>query len=106
MKILHVCNYFSFDMGYQNNLLPMGHKNIGNKVVIYASDRECKYNINSRIVKAGIYDYHSIKLIRSKIFFEIVNRFVVFKNLYNSLNQEEPNYVFHHGITSPSIFKL
>ncbi len=108
MKILHVCNYFSFDMGYQDNLLPIGHKNIGNEVVIYASDRECKYNhnINSRIVKPGIYNYHGIKLIRGKIFFEIVNRFVVFKNLYNSLNQEKPDFIFHRGITSPSVFTV
>ena len=108
MKILHICQYFQEDMGYQENMLPIAQKKIGNKVYIITSDREHEFfnNKKRRIKKVNIQNYKGVILIRSDINFELVNRFVVFKNLYKIINRIKPDYIFHHDLTAPSLFTV
>ena len=48
MKILHICQYFQENMGYQENTLPVAQKEIGNEVYIVTSNRECEFFIYSK----------------------------------------------------------
>lgn len=108
MKILHICQYFQENMRYQENVLPIAHKGIGNCVYIITSDRECVYfsNKKQRIKKVEIKNYNGVTLIRSDIYFELKNKFVVFKGLYRLIKKINPDYIYHYGLTSPSLFTV
>jgi len=108
MKILHICQYFQENMGYQENILPVAQKEIGNEVYIITSNRECELFINreQRIKEIGSKDYNGVTLIRSDIYFEAKNRFVVFKDLYGLIKKINPDYIYHHNLTSPSLFTV
>ncbi|TZE83082.1 glycosyltransferase family 4 protein [Calorimonas adulescens] len=106
MKIVHICQYFAEDMGYQENLLPVYQKILGHKVYIITSDREPLFHNNKdkRIVGKLIKNYKGVELFRINIKYESINRFVIFNDLYNLLENIQPDYIFHHGITVPSLF--
>ena len=50
------------------------------------------------------YEDNSVRIIRLPIYGEFKRRFVVFKDLESVLIREKPDYIYHHGITQPSIF--
>jgi len=108
MKILHICQYFNENMGYQENILPLYQEKMGNEVYIVTSNRENEFfdNDKQRIKEIGTTNYKGITLIRKDIYFENKNKFVIFKNLYRLIEKIRPDYIFHHGLTSPSMFTI
>lgn len=106
MKIVHICQYFQEEMSYQENLLPKFQANQGHEVIVIVSDREYKFNnnINRRIVGCKEIRQHNYKVIRLPIYLESINKFVIFKQLGDKLNELKPDLIYHHGLTAPSIF--
>lgn len=105
MKIVHVCQYYNDGYGYQENLLPKYQQDLGHDVIIITSDRNsyfCKSK-KPKVKGLGIFYDNGLKILRMKILFEIKGRFVFFKSLLNVLKKEKPDYIFHHGLSSPSI---
>ena len=105
IKILHICQYYNDDWGYQENLLPRYQAKLGHEVVVVTSDRRPYYvgDTNPRIIGTGTFDDNGIRVERLPIKWEFRNRFVVFENLMNVLEREKPDYIFHHGLTMPSL---
>lgn len=102
MKIMHICQYYCDGFGYQENLLPSYQKKLGHDVVIVTSDKNLPF---SKKVKAGIYEDNGIEIIRLKTKGEYKERFVWFMGLNQVLNEEQPDYIFHHGLTAPSLIQ-
>lgn len=105
IKILHICQYYNDGWGYQENLLPKYQAKLGHEVVVVTSDRRPYYagDSNPRIVGTGTFYDNGIRVERLPIKWEFRNRFVVFKNLFEKLEEEKPDYIFFHGLTSPAL---
>jgi len=105
LKIIHVCQYYNEGYGYQENLLPRYQAKLGHEVMVITSDRMSYFSgeKDPKIVGTGEYEDNGIRILRLPIKWEFKGRFVVFDNLYDILNKEKPDYIFHHGLTSPSI---
>ena len=105
MKIVHICQYYNEGWGYQENLLPRYQMKLGHDVVVITSDRRPFYpnDKNKRIIGTGTFFDNGVRIERISIKWEFKNRFVVFKDLMGTLEKERPDYIFHHGLTSPSL---
>lgn len=105
LKIIHVCQYYNEGYGYQENLLPRYQAKLGHEVMVIASDRMSYFNGKKepKIVGTGEFEDNGIRILRLPIKWEFKSRFVVFDNLYDILKREKPDYIFHHGLTAPSI---
>jgi glycosyltransferase involved in cell wall biosynthesis len=105
LKILHICQYYNEGWGYQENLLPRYQKKLGHDVVVITSDRRPFYvnDKNPRVVGTGTFYDNGVRIERISIKWEFKNRFVVFRDLMDVLEKEKPDYIFHHGLTSPSL---
>ena len=111
MKILHICQYYHPGLGYQENLLPYYQSKLGNEVIVVTSDRilPVMRNVKAASIinyKPGEYEDNSVRIVRLKTTREFKNRFVFFKGLYEFLEVENPDYIFHHGLTSPSMYTV
>jgi glycosyltransferase involved in cell wall biosynthesis len=108
MKIVHICQYYNDGWGYQENLLPRYQKKLGHDVVVITSDRRSFYpkDKNKRIIGIGTFFDNEVRVERIPIKREFKSRFVVFKDLMNVLEKEKPEYIFHHGLTSPSLLTV
>lgn len=105
MKIVHVCQYYNDGYGYQENLLPRYQQKLGHHISVISSDRASyfgKSNI-SNLVGAGISNDAGIDVVRLPIKGQFRGRFVWFKNLQDELERQKPDYIFHHGLTAPSL---
>ena len=106
MKIIHISQYYNDGYGYQENILPYYQKLLGHEVIHITSDRMSSFvPIEKRIVGTKEYYENEIKIIRLPIIGEFKGRFVMFKGLYRILEKEKPDYIFHHGLTSPSLLE-
>ena len=108
MKIVHICQYYNDGYGYQENLLPKYQAKLGHEVVVVTSDRNSYFNgaKKPKIVGTGQYTDNGVRVIRLGISNEFKGRYVRFVNLYSVLERERPDYIFHHGIVSPSVFEI
>ncbi len=102
MKILHISQYFSSNMGYQENILPYYQSRLGHDVVIICSNYSDTFALN-RINNIGESLENGVKIIRLPIISEFKGRFVLFKNLLEHIEKEEPEYIYHYSATVPSI---
>ena len=102
MKIIHICLAASYieGYGYQENILPEIHSQMGNDVTVITS----KYIFNSKyepkirenfdyINKYGV---HVLTLNNSNRFGKY-SQFGDFDGLYDTLSNENPNVIFVHG---------
>lgn len=103
MKILHIQQYFNENMGYQENILPSYQKKLGHDVVLITSTRSDGFNNENRIKEECDFIENGFKVKRIKIKGEFKKRFVIFENLYKILENEKPDYIYHHSVTSPSL---
>ncbi|ANQ54610.1 glycosyltransferase family 4 protein [Thermosipho sp. 1070] len=108
MKILHISQYYNDEYGYQENLLPFYQSLLGHEVIHVTSDRMSSFvDKAKRIIGAKKYiEKNNIRIIRLPIKWEFRGRFVIFKDLYSVLEKEKPDYIFHHGLISPSILEV
>jgi len=105
MKIVHICQYYNDGYGYQENLLPRYEKKLGHDVVVNTSDRKSYFagERKPKIVGTDEFIDQGIRKVRLPISSEFKGRFVRFRNLAGVLASERPDYIFHHGIASPSL---
>src|SRR5699024_3444818 len=106
MKIVHIQQYFNQGFGYQENILPSYHKMLGNDVVFLTSTRSDGFNGGNRRQPEGSFFENSFEVKRLPILGEFKYRFVFFKNLYEALENESPDYIFHHSATAPSLLTI
>lgn len=106
MKIVHVTQYFNDQMGYQENVLPRYQMKLGHDVSVVTSTRCNGFTNKNRRHMRGSYLENDIPVNRLGIIGEVKNRFVVFNNLRSKLNQEQPDYIFHHSATAPSLLSI
>lgn len=103
MKIVHIHQYYNDGLGYQENILPRYQAKLGHEVILITSNLSNGFNNDERIKKVGEYKDNNFKVRRISIKGEFKGRFVVFKNLYEQLDEIKPDYIFHHSVTSPSL---
>lgn len=103
MKILHIQQYYNDGMGYQENLLPYYQSKFGHEVVLITSTLNNGHTGSTREEPAGEYSERNFVVKRVPVKREFKNRFVIFENLYDHIESEKPDYIFHHSVTSPSI---
>lgn len=106
MKILHVQQYFNEGYGYQENILPKYQQDLGNEVIMLTSTRSDGFNGEDRIIESGLKYENGFPLKRIDIKWEFKKRFVQFNNLYSYLEEEKPDYIYHHSVNAPSIFTV
>ena len=103
MKITNICLVGPYDIGwgYQENLLSKYQTINGNIVSIIASQFITDKNSESYLETApGIYEDNGVKVIRLKNGFnsELTNLFWHFKGLLTTLENENPDFIFIHGL--------
>ena len=105
MKIVHICQYYNDGYGYQENLLPRYQKKLGHDVKVITSDRMSYFagEKEPKIVGTGRFEDSGVPIERLPIWAEFKGRFVWFKGLDKTLQKEQPDYIFHHGVMSPSL---
>lgn len=106
MKILHIHQYFNPGYGYQENIMPMYHKKITEKVLLITSDLSDGHNNEVRKYPVGNYIENNFDYKRIKSSGEFKGRFVFFKNLYKEIEEYNPDYIYHHSPTAPSLFTV
>lgn len=103
MKIVHIHQYYNDGLGYQENILPRYQAKLGHEVILITSNLSNGFNNDERIKKVGEYKDSNFRVRRISIKSEFKERFVIFKNLYEQLDEIKPDYIFHHSVTSPSL---
>lgn len=107
MKILHIANRYYEGFGYQENIMPRYQKKLGHDVVVVVSSYRKREFIGflteSNNKDREEYMDDNVKIIRIPIRGEFKGRFVVFTNLNNILEMEKPDYIYHYGLTAPSL---
>ncbi|MCY3029865.1 hypothetical protein ODY40_08460 [Aerococcus sp. JJEM-2022a] len=102
MKIVHLClcGPMTDGLTYQENLLTKFHKELGHEVSIVASRymyEKGKVSIDNR---NRYYNSDGVKVIRldNKFNTNINSKLKIYKGLYNSVDQENPDLIFVHGV--------
>ena len=105
MKIVHICQYYNDGYGYQENLLPRYQKKLGHDVKVITSDRMSYFagEKDPKIMGTRRFEDSGVPIERLPIWAEFKGRFVWFKGLDKTLQKEQPDYIFHHGVMSPSL---
>jgi len=107
MKIAHVTYYYNDGMGYQDNVLPRYQQKMGHTVAMITTDLTTPFSRQQsrlgRKQNTGCYFDGNLPILRLPHYAEWEGRFVVFKNLAETLKIEKPDYIFHHGLNSPSL---
>lgn len=106
MKIAHIQQYFNEGFGYQENVLPYYQKKLGHDVIMITSTRTDGFNNQERIRHECEFVENGFHVQRIPIRGEFKKRFVIFDGLYECLEREQPDYIFHHSVTSPSLFTV
>lgn len=102
MKILHVCLacFYVEGMGYQENILPKIHAEMGHEVEVVASD--FSFNSKGEIIKKNGSEYVNkygvhVKILHKTKSFPFVFRYGEYGGLYCCLEQFMPDIIFVHG---------
>lgn len=105
MKIVHICQYYNDGYGYQENLLPRYQKKLGHDVCVITSDRKSYFagEMKPKVVGTGQFEDNGVRIKRLQISGEFKGRYVRFTNLTMHLENEKPDYIFHHGLTATSL---
>lgn len=102
MKITHIalCGPVTDNMTYQDNLLPKYHKKMGLDVSMITSKYvwdKGSIGIDTRDVYINEYDIRTIRL-DNKFKTNIHSKFKRYYSLYETLNNENPDILFMHGV--------
>jgi len=96
MKIVHVAQYLNPGYGYQENILPFYQQQLGHDVVLVTSTHSNGFNGGNRVYPAGDSIENGFRVRRLPIWGDLKDKFVFFRNLYQVLVEEKPDYIFHH----------
>lgn len=112
MKIVHICNYYQPQLGYQDYFLPKYQIKAGHDVTVLTSDRyfpfpDYKNTVQSilgpRFCGTGVSEYRGIRIVRLKTLFEKSSR-TILAGLNKKIKELKPDVVVCHGITNFNIF--
>lgn len=103
MKIVHIHQYYNDGMGYQENILPHYQSKLGHEVILITSTLSNGFGDDTRNKNEGEYNDKGFRVKRIKINGEFKDRFVLFTDLYSILKKEQPDYIYHHSVTAPSL---
>ena len=102
MKIIHICLAARYveGFGYQENILPQIHKDMGYEVLILTSEYEFDncYNKKKRASNYYINDYGiRVKSLKNSNRYGYISRFNDYEGVKNELKEFSPDIVFVHG---------
>lgn len=109
MKIVNIClcGPYNIGWGYQDNLLAKYQAKNNHSVSVIASnfinDKKSDGVIRT---KEGIYHDDSVKIIRLKNSVPFISYLRIYNNLYNTLCEEKPDFIFVHGCQFMSIVSV
>lgn len=106
MKIVHITCYYNDGYGYQDNILPIYQRKQNWETVTITSNIKAPIMAEDlRLSETGEYidDASGNRIIRLPTSYEFKGRFAVMKDLDKILEAENPDYIFHHGLTAPSL---
>jgi 1,2-diacylglycerol 3-alpha-glucosyltransferase len=109
MKILHICQTYYDNWGYQENLLPYYQSKIVDEVVVITSKG---LNFNSLKINEyclnneNEYSIKGVRIRRIKVRYNFINRFIIYKDLNKILHEENPDIIFHHGLSYLSLLTV
>ena len=103
MKITHICLCGPVTDGwtYQDNLLPKYHKQLGYETSVITSQYIHGKNNDIKIdSRTEYYNEYGIKTIRLKTKYNttIRSKFKIYKDLYKTIENEQPDILFIHGV--------
>ena len=111
MKILHVCLCGPYTDGYsyQDNLLPLKHKTMGNDVMLICSVNS--YNGKGERVQldqSKYVDENGLVVVRIPFLLGLglMEHFGVFKGLYRQLEMFSPDIIFVHGVQFVGLIEI
>lgn len=112
MKILHLVDWYTPGLGYQENYLPLEQITLGHEVRILTSDRLPYYigyqnNVgkffSQRIIGKGDYFDKGIPVTRLPMIFEIKKSgFIMFYGIFQKLSKFQPDVIHIHQFACPA----
>ena len=111
MNIVHVVAYPEYvdGFGYQENILPVMHKKLGNDVSLITSTEVNRMGIKKTFEVSDYYSKEGIHIYRLANGFKIKkfrNKFPKLKGLYNLLEELKPNFIFIHSACNPTVIDI
>ena len=102
MKIVHICLacFYIEGYGYQENILPQFHKDMGNDVTIITTEFEYDRKNQKKLRTSLDYinDYGiRVRTVKQSKRYCYYSKFGDFPMLYTLLHEEKPNIIFVHG---------
>lgn len=98
MKIIHISENYFEGWGYQENLLSLYQKRAGHDVVVISSNKQNKVLRKARGIRGNEYMFDGIKIYRIKTYANTTDTSLFCYGLYNILNKEKPEMIFHHNL--------
>lgn len=108
MKIVHLCNYFQPQLGYQEYFLAKEHSRMGHDVFVVTGDKYFPFPdyeqtvgriLGDRFVGSGVSRLDGFTIMRLKSMFEFSKR-VWLKKLEKTIIGIQPDVVLCHGMAS------
>lgn len=102
MKIVHIClaSFYVEGLGYQENILPQRHAELGNEVTVLTSDyvfnskqEEGKREQSDYVNDFGIH----VKVLPRSTRYGYYSRFRDFDGVYDAIESIDPDIIFVHG---------
>ena len=103
MKIVHITGIYVDGWGYQENLLPQYQQRAGHDVVVIADNDQLIYMNNPNLAEEilnNVHEYVSngIKIYKIKTYLNTITTSFFCKGLYDILEKESPDVIFHHNV--------
>ncbi len=106
MKIVHLClcGAYNIDWGYQDNMIPKYNKRDGHNVTVVTSvfvdsTKKVEYE---KVSPGEYFSKYEVKIIRipfkRSIFPFLVEKLRIYENLYETLEKEQPDFIFIHNL--------
>ncbi len=113
MRIIHIClcvNAYTDDWSYQDNYLPRYHKKAGHQVTVVTIPFAYQLQKREFVTPGTYFDDFGVKVYRLPLFFcnksKIASKLKIFKGLYKTLGNEDPDIIFVHGCQFLDIRKI
>lgn len=114
MKIVHLIEYFSPTLGYQETYLAKEQKRLGHMVTVVTSDRHFLFPdyddtvgkiLGKRVIGVGSFIEEGIRVIRKPILFEVFSRAWIV-DLLPTLRELKPDVIHIHSTSSLSTVRV
>ncbi len=111
MKVVHICLDCCYveGMGYQENILPRVHAQMGHDVTVISSDNTFNNRGNRSKKTEKLYiDQHGVKVVvlERNTTDKLLSKLVIYKGLYEKLTEEKPDFIMVHGLKNLSYLQI